>query len=78
MACHALSHSTVCHSKGDDGIATADVVIPCILANGHDAMPRPMLSDHVLLSKGDDGMPRLILSDYVLLSKGDDGIPRPT
>ena len=76
MACHARSHPTVCHSKDDDGIATADVVLPCILANGHDAMPRSMLSDHVFLSKGDDGMPLSILSDLILFCKGDDGIPR--
>ena len=29
------------HSKGDDGIATDDVVQQCVLPKGHDVMQRP-------------------------------------
>ena len=65
------------HSKGDDGIATDDVVWPCVFPNVHVGTPRSMLSDRVFLSKGDDGMPRLLLSDPFFQYKGDDGMPRP-
>lgn len=44
-------------SKVYDRIATLYVIRPCGLDKGHDGMPCPMYSDHVLVSKGDDGLP---------------------